>query len=263
MKLILTIAGSDSSAGAGLQADLKTIAAFEGYGVCAVTAVVAEAPGEVLSVHPMPPETLEDQLAVLADHFPIDTIKTGMLATAENATVVAEFVEKWTDIPLIVDPVLVASSGDPLLDGEGGLAVYRERIVPRATLTTPNFPEIQALLDTAATDPETLVKAFHGAFGTPVLLKGGHTIEPDSAFVTDTFFDGRDVCEFKSEVIPVSDTHGTGCTLSAAIAATYDPVFPIQDSIDRARDFLGEAMRQSHLWNGELRALNHFPKRVD
>ncbi len=268
MKTVLTIAGSDSSAGAGIQADLKTIAHFGGYGICAVTSVVAEVPGDVRSIHITPPQILADQLEVMAEQMQIDAVKTGMLATAENATVVADFLDSRPDIPLIVDPVLVASSGQDLSEAET-INVYRERLIPRATLTTPNYSEIVALLESGTTGPDELAREFVARFAAPVLLKGGHIPDndPHPDVATDLYLaPSEEMVEFSSPRLDLPDTHGTGCTLSAAIAVLFERDQPVGKTLAAAKQYLTAALVQAHEFPRKnappLRALNHFPKEV-
>ncbi|MDA7597512.1 bifunctional hydroxymethylpyrimidine kinase/phosphomethylpyrimidine kinase [bacterium] len=267
MKAILTIAGSDSSSGAGIQADLKTIAHFGGYGLCAVTSIVAEVPGDVRSIHITPPKILADQLSVLAEHFTIAAVKTGMLATAESATVVADFLDRNPDIPLVVDPVLVASSGQNLTEADT-IEVYRNRLIARALVTTPNYAEIRALLDSKSIDPSQLAAEFVARFQAPVLLKGGHLPEnsPRPEEATDLYRDVETSFELTTPRLDLPDTHGTGCTLSAAIAAVYEADLPIFDVLSQAKNYLTRALIEAHEFprpnDAPLRALNHFPKGV-
>jgi len=265
--VVLTIAGSDSSAGAGLQADLKTFAAHGVYGICTATSVVAEIPGHVTGFDPVDPSLVMEQLAVLAEGFSIAAIKTGMLATPQIVAAVADFVERHSEIPLVVDPVMVATSGDRLL-AESAVALYRNRLLPLATIATPNFAEAEALLahpvgsvDDMREAAEAFVERFHcGA----VVVKGGHLPETDDA--VDVFFSKTDkLAEFRAPRVPGIDTHGTGCTFSAAIAAQLARGLDLPRSVASGKRYISAAIEQSHQWpcgDGEITALNHFPTGV-
>ena len=218
----LTVAGSDSSSGAGIQADLKTFADHDVYGLTAVTSVVAEIPGKVVSWETVAPELLTQQLKVLAEGFPIRAAKTGMLAKPELVERVVSFLKADArSFPLVVDPVMVASSGDPLLVDEA-VALYRERLLPLAAVATPNLAEVAVLLDREVSSIATLemgaaAREFTDRYGCPVLIKGGHWQSGDEA--VDLLWDGREEHRFSVRRLQGVDTHGTGCTLSAAIAA--------------------------------------------
>ncbi|MCB1062698.1 MAG: bifunctional hydroxymethylpyrimidine kinase/phosphomethylpyrimidine kinase [Verrucomicrobiae bacterium] len=261
----LTIAGSDSSAGAGLQADLKTFAAHDVYGLCAVTSVVAEIPGKVVGWKAIDPELLRQQLEVLASGFPIAAVKTGMLANPLLVDVVCDFLESHRqDCPLVVDPVMVASSGDRLLVDEA-IASYRSRLLPLAALATPNLAETAVLLDreieaVSGMDMAMAAKAFSDRYGCPVLIKGGHWQSGDEA--VDLLWDGKSVHRYSAPRMIGVDTHGTGCTLSAAIAANLARGLALPLAIEKAKHYITAAIEQAHVWTGEgaIRALNHFPE---
>ena len=174
--IALTIAGSDCSAGAGLQADLKTFQHFEVYGLTAVTCVVSETAAIVRHVHAIPVAVVMDQVQLLLQSFPICAIKTGMLYSATHIEQLAALLAKYPNIPLVIDPVMIASTGAPLIE-ENAIQAYRQRLLPLATLITPNLPEAAVLLDRK----EILTAEFHQAahqlaqrYKVAVLLKGGH-----------------------------------------------------------------------------------------
>lgn len=266
--VILTIAGSDSCAGAGLQADLKTIACLGGYGICAVTAVVSEVPGKVSRVQAMEPEMLADQLRILAEHYPLAAIKTGMLANTELAEVTAGFLETFAKpkkIPLVVDPVMVATSGDRLLD-DNAIEVYRSRILPLATLATPNLGEASVLLDRPVTlleQMEDAAREFHRLYGCATLIKGGHLKDSDKA--VDVCFRPGHVSRLNAPFYPDIDTHGTGCTLSAALATFLGMGYTLSDALGHSKMFITKAIEQSFRWSAPatIYALNHFPEEPD
>ncbi len=264
--VVLTVAGSDSSAGAGLQADLKTFADRGTYGLCAVTSVVAEIPGRVVAWEAVSPDLLERQLRVLAEGFSLSAIKTGMLGLPTLAEVVADFLEASAmGVPVVVDPVMVASSGDVLLAPEA-IAVYVSRLLPRAALATPNLAETAVLLDlpvgeVAALDQEVAARRFHDRHGCPVLIKGGHWQEGDEA--VDLLWDGETLHRFAARRLRGIDTHGTGCTLSAAIAANLARGSGLVESVADAKRHITAAISSAHTWGdgpGAIRALNHFPE---
>lgn len=250
----LSIAGSDSSAGAGLQADLKTFQHFHTYGLTAVTCVVAETPNVVRSVHPMPPAILQDQLCVLLDGFPVAAIKTGMLYSKAHIIAVVEILAKYPEIPLVVDPVMIASTGDPLLESSA-VAAYRERLFPLATVITPNLDEGEVLWGQTARDEGSMERCARGlssAHGCAVLLKGGHLGQADCA---DLLVDSEKSCWYRSPRIKTKAAHGTGCTLSAAIAANLALGNSLPESIQIAKNYLNQTLSESLVWN-DVAALN-------
>jgi len=261
----LTVAGSDSSGGAGLQADLKTFAAHGVYGVCAVTAVVAETPGRVEAWEAVGPGLLARQLEVLRSGFALAAAKTGMLATAPLVETVCGFLEaEARNFPLVVDPVMVASSGDLLLD-PAAVALYEQRLLPLATLATPNLAETAVLLgrevaEVSALDQESAAKAFSERHRCPVLVKGGHWQSGEDAI--DLLWDGSVAHRFRARRIAVVDTHGTGCTLSAAIAANLARGASLVEAVADAKAYITAAIREAHVWDAPVstRALNHFPR---
>ncbi len=258
----LTIAGSDCSAGAGLQADLKTFSALGVFGISAVTCVVAEVPGKVSRIDAVDTWNVREQIELLLGSFPIGAIKTGLLFSAEIVEAIATVLERRAGkIPLIVDPVMIATSGDALLQ-PAAVESYRARLFPRATLVTPNMAEAAALTGRPVRDLVEMKAAGNelaGRFGTRFLLKGGH-LAGDQA--TDLLCDGTAVVEFSAPFVPGVSTHGTGCTYSAAIAARLAIGDPLEEAIARAKDFVSRAIREYFSWPkslGEIQALNHGP----
>jgi len=258
----LTIAGSDSSAGAGLQADLKTFSALGVFGITAVTCVVAEVPGQVSRIDAVDAGNVREQIELLLGSFPIGAIKTGLLFSSEIVETVATVIERRAGkIPLIVDPVMIATSGDALLQ-PAAVESYCARLLPRATLVTPNMAEAAALTGRPVRDLVEMKAAGNELarkFGTRFLLKGGH-LAGDRA--TDLLCDGRAVLEFSAPFVPGVSTHGTGCTYSAAIAARLAFGDLLEEAIARAKDFVSRAIREYFSWQtsiGEIQALNHRP----
>jgi len=258
----LTIAGSDSSAGAGLQADLKTFSALGVYGVTAVTCVVAEVPGKVMRIDPVDALNVREQIELLLGSFSVAAIKTGLLYSAEIVETVATLLANRTGrIPLIVDPVMIATSGDALLQPTA-VESYCAKLFPQATLVTPNLAEAAALVGRPVRDlPEMKAAGNELArrFGTRFLLKGGHLTGPHA---TDLLCDGTTASEFSAPFVIGVSTHGTGCTYSAAIAARLALGDRLEDAITRAKDFVSDAIRSYLSWqraSGEIQALNHGP----
>ena len=259
--LALTIAGSDCSAGSGLQADLKTFGAFGVFAFTAVTCVVAEVPGKVSRIDPVGVENVREQIELLLANFPIAAIKTGLLFSPEIVETVADVLEEQAkEIPLVVDPVMIATSGDVLLQ-PAAIELYRARLFPRATLVTPNMAEAAALSGKSVRDLEEMRAVgseLKEKFGARFLLKGGH-LGAESA--VDLLFDKSGVREFAAPFVAGVSTHGTGCTYSAAITAGLACGDSLEEAIDRAKEFVSCAIRDHFVWQsslGETHALNHL-----
>ncbi len=264
--VILTVAGSDNSAGAGIQADLKALSALGTYGVTALTCVVAEVPGRVSAIHPLTPELVREQMALLFGAFPISAMKTGMLCSGEIAETVCEFLEaklpgkEGLRLPVVVDPVMVATSGDPLLTADA-VAIYQERLFPLAALVTPNLDEVAALLGSPVQTFAEMQAA--GAelvrrYRVPFLVKGGHLRGREA--VDLLFYEGR-VEEFRAPFFPGISTHGTGCTYSAAIAAGLGRGRALGAAVRDAKALVGRAIAGHLRWRHggrETDALHHF-----
>jgi len=256
----LTIAGSDSSAGAGIQADLKTFSALGVYGLTAVTCIVAEVPGKVSQIEPVSAAIVRDQIEVLTKNFQISAIKTGLLCSAKTVSAVARAIlamDKNTahQLPVVIDPVIVATSGDLLLE-RAAIEAYKEKLFPLATLVTPNLHEAERFLEMEIKDREGMHRAgkeLERQFGTAVLLKGGH-LRGDAA--VDFLFIDRTVLEFSAPFVRGVATHGTGCTYSAAITAGLASGLALEEAIGRAKQFVTDSIR-NHLKWGSVHALNH------
>lgn len=274
----LTIAGSDCSSGAGAQADLKTFSAFGIYGLTAITAVVSEIPGLVTAWESVSPDLLTSQLDTLKGGFPLAAIKTGMLATPELVARVCQFLEglraPFPLLPVVVDPVMIASSGDRLLVEEA-VSLYRERLLPLATVATPNLAEAAALLECPQPGRDELVstaRTFSRRFQCAVILKGGHL--PLSEDATDLLHlpgeeEPDDLVWASHPRIPCVDTHGTGCTFAAALTAGLARGSSVEDAFLAAKRYLTGALEHSHRWQipdssvgGTIVALNHFHSRL-
>lgn len=246
----LTIAGSDSSGGAGIQADLKTFTALGVYGASVLTALTAQNTRGVTAVHTPPAEFVAAQLEAVFGDLRVCAVKTGMLANARIVTAVAEALEQRPGLPVVVDPVMVATSGDSLLEADA-VAAVKARLIPCATLITPNLPEAAALLGTriaeSLAEAEAQAKALLALRCPAVLVKGGHRQAAEAIDILATN-DGR-IEHIRAPWIATANTHGTGCTLSAGIAALLardqaaasdGPA--LRDAVRRAKSFLTKAL---------------------
>lgn len=263
---VLTIAGSDSSCGAGVQADLKAISALGGYALNALTSVVSETPGNVSLVKLLEPSFIADQIRVLFAAFPILAAKTGMLGGVAQVEAV---VEAWKThaggIPLVVDPVMVATGGGKLLEDEAVSAV-KSLLLPLATLITPNMDEAEVLWGRPVTTREEMENCawdLAQAFQTSVLVKGGHLTGDDAADVLCTE-DG--LMWFEAARTPNVQTHGTGCTYSASITTGLANGLALVEAVTQAKEFVSCAIAQHFVWQteaGTVHALNHLHQRAE
>jgi hydroxymethylpyrimidine/phosphomethylpyrimidine kinase len=257
MPVALSIAGSDSSAGAGIQADLKTFSALGVYGLSAVTCIVAETPGCVSTIEPVSAALVRDQIDVVLRSFPVAAIKTGLLFSAEIITAIARVLREHRARPLVIDPVMVATSGDPLLQ-DNAVEAYERELFPLAALLTPNLGEATRLTGRAIGDLGAMYDAgriLANKYGVPILLKGGH-LSGDQAI--DLLFRGENAIEFSAPFSRGVATHGTGCTYSAAITASLAAGLELVEAVRRAKSFVSAAIAQHHAWD-EIHALNHSP----
>jgi hydroxymethylpyrimidine/phosphomethylpyrimidine kinase len=242
--IALTIAGSDSSGGAGIQADLKTFSAFGVYGASVITALTAQNTLGVQGIETVSAAFVAEQLRSVLTDLDVGAVKTGMLANAEIVEVVASALGSVSPCPLVVDPVMVATSGDVLLAPEAVNAIKRH-LLPLATLVTPNLPEAAILLASRQARNEeemtTQGKALLGAAGChAVLIKGGHDVGDDA---TDILVSAAGVERFVRPRIATLHSHGTGCTLSAAIAALLSQGTALPEAVDRAKTYVWEGLR--------------------
>jgi hydroxymethylpyrimidine/phosphomethylpyrimidine kinase len=259
---VLSIAGSDSSAGAGIQADLKTLSALGCYGLTALTSVVSETPGKVSRVQLLEPAMIEDQIRVLLAGFPVAAVKTGMLGGVEQVMAVVGCLRGLVGrVPLVVDPVMVATGGGRLLEEDAVEAVRRE-LLPLATVITPNMDEAMVLWGGARVETraemERCALDLADEYGVAVLLKGGHLRDGTAGDVLacegkTRWYEGRRVAGVH--------THGTGCSYSSAIAAGLTQL-PLEAAVEAAKAFIGGAIAQHFRWpspgGGEVDALNHL-----
>ena len=242
MAIALTIAGSDSSGGAGIQADLKTFTALGVYGASVITAITAQNTTGVEAVLTLPADIIAAQMAAVAQDLAVGAIKTGMLADRTTVETVADGLRAFAGVPLVVDPVMVATSGDVLLAPDAVEAV-RARLLPLADVVTPNLAEAARLLDvpaaTSLDDMESQGRRLLALGPRAVLMKGGHGMGPDA---TDILVFAAGSLRFSAPRIETRNTHGTGCTLAAAIAARLAEKDSVPSAVKAAKDFVWKAI---------------------
>ncbi len=264
--VVLSIAGSDNSAGAGIQADLKTLSALGTYGLTAVTCVVAEVPGQVSGIQAVSAQLVGEQIRLSMASFPVGAIKTGMLYSAEILREVARVLElekgrSGRIPPLVVDPVMVATSGALLME-TSALEGYRTQLFQMATVITPNLDEVAVLTGKKVNSRQEMLEAgkrLSGEYGTAVLVKGGHLRERIAADVLVTTGGGESW--FEAIYVDGVSTHGTGCTYSAAIAAGLAKGLSLGDAVTEAKQYLTRAIQAFLRWDGQsgsVDALAHF-----
>jgi hydroxymethylpyrimidine/phosphomethylpyrimidine kinase len=238
----LTIAGSDSSGGAGIQADLKTFSALGVYGASVITALTAQNTLGVEGVHVVPPDFVRAQMRAVASDLAVGAIKIGMLATSAVIGAVAEGLGDFPEVPVVLDPVMVAASGDPLLEADA-VEALRTVLIPHATLVTPNLAEAAILLgqSVARSEYEMAAQALklHETGARAVLIKGGHSA---GEAAIDILLEGDEPVSFEAPRVETKNTHGTGCTLSAAIAAELAKGADLAEAVGAAKTYVTEAI---------------------
>ncbi len=240
----MTIAGSDPSGGAGIQADLRMFSARGVYGSTVITALTAQNPRAVTGVVGVEPNFVQQQIETVLTEIPVAAIKTGMLWSADTIRTVTDELGKRPLIPCVVDPVMIATSGARLITDEA-ITLYRSDLLPRCTLTTPNLDEARVLLDCgpiSAAQMDNAALRLHELFGCAVLLKGGH-LDGDPI---DVLFDGHSLHRWTHTRLHAIDTHGSGCMLSAAIAAELAKQAPLHDAVDVALAATHRALSHPH-----------------
>ncbi|MFN4312421.1 MAG: bifunctional hydroxymethylpyrimidine kinase/phosphomethylpyrimidine kinase [Ferrovibrio sp.] len=254
---VLIVAGSDSGGGAGIQADIKAVTALGGYAATAITALTAQDTVTVHAIHDVPAEFIALQMRVVLQDIGADAVKTGMLHRADIIAAVADALQRYApDVPLVVDPVMVAKGGARLLQAEAEAAL-RELLIPRATLITPNLPEAEALCGLMIPDAAAMPAAAQALLGLgpqAVLLKGGHL--PGETLV-DLLCDARGSESFASARLHTSSTHGTGCTLASAIATGLAFGLPLQKAVAQARAYVRKAIETAPGFGQGHGPLNH------
>jgi hydroxymethylpyrimidine/phosphomethylpyrimidine kinase len=245
LPVALTIAGSDSGGGAGVQADLKTFAALGVHGTSAIACLTAQNPKRVLAVEPCSPKMLRQQIAAVFAELPPRAVKTGMLFSAENISVVAGFF-KNKKLPLVVDPVMVSTSGARLLE-PAAIKILKENLLPLAALVTPNLDETEVLTGHRPVSVEEMREAareIHSRFGCASLVKGGHLRGVSEA--VDIFFDGKTELLLTAPFVKGVRTHGTGCVYSAAICAAFALGHDLPHAVELGKQFVTAAIAGSY-----------------
>lgn len=241
MKRVLTIAGSDSGGGAGIQADLKAITLLGGFGMSVLTALTAQNTVAVTSIHEVPLDFIAAQIDAVFSDIGVDSVKTGMLSNTEVVKLVASKMSEYKPAIVVVDPVMVAKSGDPLLAADARKTLA-EFLLPEATVVTPNLPEASALVGwEVAKEKEMRIaaKEIHALGPKYVLVKGGHL----KGEAVDVLFDGQEFHEFRSPRVETKNVHGTGCTYASAIATYLAQELDVVEAVDAAKRFITEAIR--------------------
>ena len=254
----MTIAGSDSGGGAGIQADLKTFAALGVYGTSVVTAVTAQNTVGVTSTHEIPVEMVAAQIEAVISDIGVDAVKTGMLSSRATIETVAREMNHFRVDRLVIDPVMVAKSGDRLLN-EDAVEALRRSLLPTATVITPNISEAETLAGMTIASGEDARRAAERIVSMgakSVVVKGGHLPGP----AVDLFYDGREFREFSAPRIETKNTHGTGCTFASAIAAELAKGTELVDAVAAAKEYVTEAIKRSFDLGQGHGPLDHFHK---
>ena len=258
IKTALTIAGSDSGAGAGIQADLKTFAAHGVYGTTAIAAITAQNTRGVEKIFPLPSEIVAAQIDAVVKDIGAGAVKTGMLCNAEIVAIVARKIRAHRLPNVVVDPVMVATSGKLLLRKDA-IAALKKKLIPLATVVTPNIPEAEELTGIDLKRAEDFKKAARRivAMGAKsVVVKGGHRKGP----AVDLFYDGKNFRELSARRIRTRNTHGTGCTFASAIAANLAKGKTIEEAVVKAKRYLTQAIEKSYSIGAGRGPVNHFFK---
>ena len=254
---VLTVAGSDSGGGAGIQGDLKTITLLGSYGSSVLTALTAQNTRGVSGIHGVPPEFVAEQLDAVFSDIPVDTVKTGMLFSAEIIATLAAKLAEYRKRTVVLDPVMVAKGGAPLID-RGAVTILKERLIPRTYLLTPNIPEAERLTGMTIVDEEGMQEAarrLHRLGARNVLVKGGHLLSGDSV---DILFDGAAFHRYATPRILSKNTHGTGCTYASAIATFLAQGEPLREAVSRAKQYITAAIRLGQPLGRGHGPVNHY-----
>ncbi len=256
MKNLLTIAGSDCSGGAGIQADLKTFSAHKTFGMSVIVSVVAENTSRVISIQDIDPGIVSDQIDAVFEDIRVDGVKVGMLSNAGIMKIVAAKLARYQAPKPVVDPVITAKDGSALMQSEA-LETLIHEMIPRAYLLTPNIPEAETITGRriSGTDGmEEAARIIHGMGAQNVLIKGGH-LEGDAE---DVLFDGKDFTRYQSDRIRTKNTHGTGCTYSSAITANLANGMEIREAVGAAKKYITAAIRYAVPIGKGHGPVNHF-----
>lgn len=240
MKKALSIAGSDCSGGAGIQADLKTFSAHGVFGMSVIASVVAENTERVIDIHDLPADIIEKQMDAVFEDIEVDAVKVGMLGTVQGMRAVEKKLRQYRPGNVVVDPVMYAKNGAPLMQ-EDAVGTLLERIVPLADVLTPNIPEAARMTGLeihSSADMERAAERIYGMGCRAVVIKGGHAFGD----ATDILYDGRQFFYYRSPRIDTGNTHGTGCTFSSAIAAQLGKGFCVEEAVERAKRYVTVAI---------------------
>ncbi|MHB8124923.1 MAG: bifunctional hydroxymethylpyrimidine kinase/phosphomethylpyrimidine kinase [Desulfitobacteriaceae bacterium] len=256
MKKVLTIAGSDCSGGAGIQADLKTFSAHAVYGMSVITAVTAQNTQGVFAVQNIDQDVIAKQIEAIFDDIEVDGVKIGMVSQVSTIEVIAELLEKYAPSVIVVDPVMISKSGYHLLNPDAEATLIK-LLLPLAVIVTPNIPEAEVISKmpiSTLLQMEEAAKVIHQMGAKNVLLKGGH-LENDS---TDILYDGREFSYFPSIRINTKNTHGTGCTLSSAITANLALGYNIVQAVSEAKEYITTGIKHSFSIGKGVGPTHHF-----
>ena len=243
MKKVLSIAGSDCSGGAGIQADLKTFSALDTFGMSVITSVVAENTSRVLAVSDVPPDMIAGQIDAVFEDIEVDAVKVGMLSTPGCMRAVAAGLQRYRPANIVIDPVMYAKNGDPLMEREA-ISLLTDMVIPLADVLTPNIPEAEQITGDrilSVRDMEEAARKIRELGCKAVVVKGGHS----SQSALDVLFDGKRIWHFDAARIDTKNTHGTGCTFSSAIAALLAKGMNLQDAVRQAKAYVTMAIRHS------------------
>jgi len=257
MKIALTIAGSDSGGGAGIQADLKTFSALGVYGMSVLTSITAQNTVGVQGVHDLPPDFVGLQIDSVMSDIGADAVKTGMLSNKKIIKIINKKIKEYKVKNLVIDPVMVAKGGDRLLR-EDAVEALKEDLIPLAMVVTPNLGEAEVLSELKIVNITDMKEAARRIFklgAKNVLIKGGHLLSNEAI---DILYDGENFKEFKAERIDTKNTHGTGCTLSSAIAAELAKGKKIEEAVDIAKKYITLAIKHSLDLGHGYGPLNHL-----
>ncbi|OFI06789.1 hydroxymethylpyrimidine/phosphomethylpyrimidine kinase [Clostridium acetireducens DSM 10703] len=260
MKKVLTIAGSDSSGGAGIQADLKTFSAHGVFGMSVITAVTAQNTQGVWAVEDMSKEIIGKQIDAIFEDIEVDAVKIGMVSKIETIEIIAEKLKQYKPKNIVLDPVMISKSGFDLLRPESKKALI-EKLIPLSTLITPNIPETEAILSKinnkeveTIEDMKKAAKDIYTMGPKSVLIKGGHL----KGEAIDILYDGKNISEFKNARINTKNTHGTGCTLSSAITSNLALGYSMKESVKLAKEYITVAIENSLDIGKGVGPTNHF-----
>lgn len=257
----LTIAGTDPTGGAGIQADLKTFQELQSYGMSVITSVVAQNTTGVQNIHHIPLKMIEEQLDSVLTDMPVHALKTGMIANIDMMKIIQQKIAK-RKLPFVIDPVMVATSGDSLISDDAR-DYLRDHLLPYCTVVTPNIPEAEFLtgmeIDTLADMKEAAQKIVHEYGAGAALVKGGHLVGD----AIDFLYDGNEMHKFGAKRIDTVNTHGTGCTYSAAITAYLSHEFSLLEAVEKGKKYVTAAIKQSFDLGSGSGPTNHWAVRKE